>query len=386
MSNQQVTPFEAARQPETLQSLLRQESYQKRFQQVLGERAGQFIGSIMSIGATMPDVEPRSILASAAIAAALDLPIDKNLGFAWIIPYRKGDRKMAQFQIGYKGYIQLALRTSQYSRMNAQLINAEALGGFDSVGEPIIDWAKLDDSKPAIGYAFAFRLVNGFVKTEYWSKEKVEAHAKRYSQSFRGPYDSPWKSNFDAMGLKTVIANTLRHWGILSVEMQSAMKEDQGVRIDVDTDVMYPDNTDVISGPKFDADEKQLADAGLAPADPPAEQPKRTRQRRESPTPAPTEPPAQTSAPAAPQTSEAPVPTTQPANPLESEAYKQLRQCMTQSGITDAELINLCRTRGMMVGMEELAQLNDAVLLDLVDKWTMVAGQVRLERRKGQGK
>lgn len=393
MSNQ-VTPFQQAQQPETLQSLLRQDAYQKRFQQVLGDRAGQFIGSIISVGNTMPDVEPRSILASAAIAASLDLPIDKNLGFAWIIPYRKGDRKYAQFQIGYKGYIQLALRTAQYSRMNAQLVNAEALNGYDSVGEPVIDWTKLDDTKPAVGYVFAFRLVNGFTKTAYWSKEKVEAHAKRYSQSYRSGFDSPWKSNPDQMGLKTVIGNELRHWGILSVEMQSAMREDQGIHVDVDSEVLYPETGDEITGPKFDRtadpkeDTKQLAAAGLAPAEhPPTQTEKRKRARREpaaAPAPAPTPeastqstpPPAQTATP--PATPSAPV-----SGSLFSQSYNQLMGCMQQSGITGPEVIRLCKHRGLMTGQqEELLQLSDAVLEDLVNMWPSVASQIRLDRRR----
>ena len=404
MSNQ-VTPFEAARQPETLQSLLRQDAYRKRFEQVLSDRAPQFISSILSLGATMPDVEPRSILASAAIAASLNLPIDKNLGFAWIIPYRKGDRKLASYQMGYKGYIQLALRTSQYARMNAKTVNAEALNGYDNVGEPVIDWTKLDETKPVVGYVFAFRLVNGFTKTAFWTKSKVEAHAKRYSQSYRGGYDSPWKSDFDAMALKTVISNELRHWGILSVEMQSALVEDQGVHVDVDSEVIYPEPGDDISRPKFEttaepkAEEKELAAQGLAPAQAPEQPAKRGRpkktdvakQTQSSATPEspPTQPAPQPAAasPAAAGTAAQVESAPARADLFESDAYKQLRTCMTQSGITDAELILLCRQRGLMTEQHvELLQLSDAALTDLVDLWTTVAGQIRVERRKAQTK
>jgi len=264
---QTPNPFAVANQPETLQSLLRHDAYRKRFEQVLGERAPQFISSILSLGTTMPDVEPRSILAGAAIAASLDLPIDKNLGFAWIVPYKKGDRKLAQFQMGYRGYVQLALRTAAYERMNAKPINAEALNGYDSVGEPVIDWSKLDETKPEVGYVFAFQLVNGFVKCCYWPKTKVEAHAQRYSQSYRGGYESPWKTHFTQMALKTVIANELRHWGILSVQTQMAFREDQGMRKDIDVEVEFPEAADQVSGAKFDArEEKAEAAAGLAPA------------------------------------------------------------------------------------------------------------------------
>jgi len=227
--------------PVTLRSLISSPAYQARFKEVLGEKAQQFCTSIINVGNTMQDVEPNSIIQSAMIAAALDLPVDKNLGFAWIVPYKKGGEKYAQFQMGFKGYIQLGLRTGQYKRMNARAINAEAFGGYDEVGEPVIDWSKVDESKPVVGYVFAFSLVNGFAKVAYWPKSRVEEHAKRYSQSFRGGYESPWKTHFDEMALKTVIKNELARWGILSIQMQEAMSKDQAV-IDVEGKVTYVDN------------------------------------------------------------------------------------------------------------------------------------------------
>src|SRR5947207_812268 len=105
---------------ETLQSLVKQPAYSERFRQVLGDRAPQFVSSLLQIGNSLYDVEPRSILAAAMTAAALDLPINPNLGFAWIVPYKTGGVKVAQFQMGSKGFIQLALRTGQYRRMNAR--------------------------------------------------------------------------------------------------------------------------------------------------------------------------------------------------------------------------------------------------------------------------
>ncbi len=189
----------------------------------------------------MPDVEPKSIIGSAMIAACLDLPIEKSLGFAWIVPYKKGDQKLAQFQIGFRGYIQLAQRTGYYAGMNACPVNAEAFKGRDNLGEPIIDWDLLDETKPAVGYFFGFKMVNGFTKGTYWTKAKVEAHARKYSQAFRSSYDSPWKSHFDKMALKTVISNELSDWGIMSVQFQLARKADQGVTKDIDAEVEYID-------------------------------------------------------------------------------------------------------------------------------------------------
>lgn len=214
---------------QTLSDLLKTPAYAQRFREVLKDRSDQFISSVLSVGNTMPDVEPRSIIASAMNAAALNLPVNKNLGFAWIVPYKKGGVKVAQFQMGYKGFIQLALRTGTYERLNAKPINQEAFAGFDSVGEPIIHWEKIDETKPTIGYVVAWKLVNGFTKVCYWDKAKVEAHAQRYSESYKGGFDSPWKSDFDKMAMKTVIKNELSRWGILSIELERALKTDQAV-------------------------------------------------------------------------------------------------------------------------------------------------------------
>lgn len=235
---------------DTLDAILKRPAYAERFNQVLGERGPQFMSSILSIGRTMQDVDPKSLIASAMIAATLDLPIEKNLGFAWMVPYRAGGGvKMVQFQMGYKGYIQLAQRTGRYERMNARPVNKEALVGFDDVGEPKIDWDKLDETKPAVGYFFGFKLTNGFTKVCYWTKEKVEAHARKYSQAFRAGGDTPWKTEFDKMAMKTVIANELSDWGVLSVQWQHARKHDQGVVADIDAEVTYIDNSETAQIP-----------------------------------------------------------------------------------------------------------------------------------------
>ena len=226
--------------PVTLKSLLDKEGYRKRLQDMLGRRSEQFISSVISLGQQkgLKDCDPNSILAGAMIAATLDFPVDKNLGFAWLVPY-KG---VAQFQLGYKGFIQLGLRSGAYQRMNAMPINAEAWGGYDDVGEPRIKWDQFDDSKPVAGYVFAYRLTNGFTKVAYWTKAKVQAHAQRYSQAVKGDKkDSPWFTDFDAMALKTLIKHTLSHWGLLSVEMRVAIEHDQGAQKDVDAAVEYPD-------------------------------------------------------------------------------------------------------------------------------------------------
>jgi recombination protein RecT len=231
--------------PNTIESMLASPQIRQRFNEMLGQRAPQFISSIITVyrGFSSP-VDPASVIASAAIAATLDLPIEKNLGFAHIVPYAG----VAQFQMGAKGLTQLALRSNQYSGMNAVAINAECFGGYDNIGDPIIRWDLLDETKEAIGYVFAWRLTSGFSKTVYWPKAKVVAHAERFSQAYKKKKaDSPWMNNFDAMALKTVIANSLRRWGILSVQMQTAFKYDQAIIKNIDAEPQYED--DIPFGP-----------------------------------------------------------------------------------------------------------------------------------------
>lgn len=228
---------------EKLSVLLKSDAYANRFKQVLGERAPQFVSSLIAIGNSMPDVEPRSIIGAAMTAACLDLPIDKNLGFAWIVPYRDGEKKVASFQLGARGYVQLGLRSAQYERMNATAINREVFLGWDAVGEPKLDWDKYDPDQEIWGYFFGFVLVNGFTKTAVWTKEKVTAHARRYSQAFRSGAKI-WKDQFDGMALKTVVANTLRKWGPLSVQMQQAFQSDQTVIRDIDAPPEFIDVND----------------------------------------------------------------------------------------------------------------------------------------------
>ncbi len=232
------------KKPETLKDFLSLPAYKGRFEEILGKRAAQFMASITnyaSLSKQVAECEPRSVIASAFIAATLDLPIDKNLGFAWIVPYAG----KAQFQMGFRGYVQLALRSGQYQAFNARIINAEAFVGYDkAVGDPIIAWDKVDEDKPAVGYAVAWRLTNGFVKTAFWSVEKVTAHASRYSQAFKKKRnDSPWTTHFDKMALKTVIANELKAWGILSIELQTAIEHDQGSQEDIGSPVKHDDGT-----------------------------------------------------------------------------------------------------------------------------------------------
>src|SRR5690606_2449920 len=140
-----------------------------------------------------------------------------NLGYAWVVPY--GNR--AQFQLGYKGYVQLALRTGKYRAINAIPICEGELIKWNPLTEELVVDFEQRKSDAIIGYAGYFELVNGFRKSVYWTKEEIEAHRKRFSKS-----DFGWKNDYDAMALKTVIRNMLSKWGILSIEMQEAYVKD----------------------------------------------------------------------------------------------------------------------------------------------------------------
>ena len=226
------------REPRSVKDFLSLPAYKSRFEEVLGKRANQFMASVISASSspTLKNAEPRSVIAAAMVAATLDLPVNPTLGMAYIIAYG-GD---AQFQIGYKGIIQLALRSSQFKRLNAGPVNAEVFVKYDNVGEPVLDWSKFDPLAPPAGYFAGWELLNGFTKTVYWTGEQVEAHAKRFSKAYTKS-SSPWKTDFDAMATKTVLKAGLSKWGILSVEMQKAVSHDQGVQRDVDGPVEYVD-------------------------------------------------------------------------------------------------------------------------------------------------
>lgn len=233
-----ATQTPAIREPKTVKDFLSLPAYKSRFEEVLGKRANQFMASVVSASSSpaLRDAEPRSVIASAMVAATLDLPVNPTLGMAYIVAYGGA----AQFQIGYKGIIQLGLRSGQYKRLNAGPVNEGVFTGYDNMGEPILDWRKYDPTKPPVGYFAGWELINGFTKTVHWSKEMCEAHGKRFSKSFNSR-SSPWKTDFDAMATKTVIKAGMSKWGVLSVEMQRAVTHDLGTQRDLDAEVEYVD-------------------------------------------------------------------------------------------------------------------------------------------------
>jgi len=238
----------------TVKNLFGKDEVRNKFQEMLGKRAPSFITSVLQIVASnslLSKADPHSVYHSAAVAATLDLPLNNNLGFAYIVPYNqkfKDDqgnwqsKQVAQFQMGYKGFIQLAQRTGMYQTISAapifegQLIEENPLTGF------VFDFTKKKSEK-IIGYASYFRLLNGFEKTVYSTVQEVEAHAKRFSQTFKSGRGI-WVDDFQSMALKTVLKANLSKWAPLSVDIQKAITFDQAIVKDADTqEVEYVDNT-----------------------------------------------------------------------------------------------------------------------------------------------
>ena len=225
----------------SIKGLMDSPAVKKRFEEVLNKRAPQYMSSIVNLvnsDTNLKKCEPMSVIASCMVAATMDLPVDKNLGYAWVVPY--GNK--AQFQMGYKGYIQLALRTGQYKAINVTEIREGELISWNPLSEEVeIDFTQRKSDK-VIGYAGYFKLINGFEKTVYWSREDVEAHAKKFSKTYNFA-NSTWKTDFDAMAKKTVLRNLLSKWGILSIEMQNAYVADNNVVKNIEEGTVQVENS-----------------------------------------------------------------------------------------------------------------------------------------------
>lgn len=228
---------------------------------VLGERKGSFVNNLTALVAnntTLQACEPYTIMFAAMKATALNMPLDNSLGFAYVIPYKDNKRKvtLAQFQIGYKGYKQLALRTNQFAVIpNATDIReGELVSRSRLTGECVFRFIDDDEQRsklPIVGYCSYFRLLNGASSTYYMTKDEMEAHAKRYSQSYRSTNEyvrkmSPWTQDFNSMALKTVLKLNLSKNAPLSIEILDAINADQSVMMKSETDYEYVDNSESI--------------------------------------------------------------------------------------------------------------------------------------------
>lgn len=226
---------------------------------VVGGKEGQkFIASIVSAVNTNPALQEctnQSILSGALLGQSLKLSPSPQLGHYYLVPFNdRNAGKVAQFQLGYKGYIQLAIRSGQYKKLNVMAIKQGELEFFDPLNEDIQinlmvdDWDAREQAE-TIGYYAFFELTNGFRKAIYWSKKQMEAHALKYSPGYKAKKGYTfWEKNFDGMAYKTMLRQLISKWGIMSIDLQKAFEGDMGV-INEDGSTTYVENDDVIDMP-----------------------------------------------------------------------------------------------------------------------------------------
>jgi recombination protein RecT len=215
----------AERKPQSpanmMKGVLSTGSVRQLFENVLQKNAEGFISGVIDLYASdtyLQKCDPAKVAMEALKAATLKLPINKQLGFAYVVPYKD----VPQFQIGYKGYIQLAMRTAAYRHINADLVYESELKTANKLtGEIDLSGERTGDK--VVGYFAYIETLNGFSKTIYMTVEAVTAWAKRYSKSFSYG-NSAWSTNFDEMALKTCLRRLISKWGIMSVEMVSAFE------------------------------------------------------------------------------------------------------------------------------------------------------------------
>lgn len=215
---------------------------QEYLNKVLGSEKNSFVNNIVSLVSNAPMLqkcEPSGVMYAALKATALKLPLDPNLGFAYVIPY--GGK--AQFQMGWKGFVQLALRTNLYRTINVRDVRFGEIQDEDFVsGEmrfkalPSIERM----NAPIVGYLAYFELVNGFRKMSYWTVEEITAHAQKFSKTY-AKGDSVWRTDFNGMAKKTVLKLLIGKFGPMSVDMQAALRDDQAV-VDGNGAESYADN------------------------------------------------------------------------------------------------------------------------------------------------
>lgn len=210
-----------------MKALVNTTAVQDMLKQSLKENAGTFTASVIDLygsDKTLQSCPPTEVLQQALRAVALKLPINKQLGFSWIVPRRTKGVWHPVFQIGYKGLIQLAMRSGAYRYINAGVVYEGEFKGYDKI-RGVADLSGEKKSDEIVGFFAYIETLNGFAKCEFWTKNKLIAHASRYSDSYKKEADI-WRDNFPEMGRKTVLAYLLSHYGLLSVETMTAIVQD----------------------------------------------------------------------------------------------------------------------------------------------------------------
>lgn len=222
-------------------AVINSDGYKRMINNTLGNptKAARFVTAITSAVSTNPalaECDASTIVSAGLLGEGLNLSPSPQLGQYYLVPFndRKNDRKVAQFQLGYKGYIQLAIRSGQYKKLNVLPIKDGELLSFDPLEEEIkvqlIEDEEARENAATIGYYAMFEYTNGFRKALYWSRRKMESHAEKYSMGYKAHKGYTfWEKDFDAMACKTLLRQIISKWGIMSIEMQKALESDMGV-------------------------------------------------------------------------------------------------------------------------------------------------------------
>lgn len=215
--------------------------YQKLINSTIKDpnKAQRFVTAITSAVAVNPllqDCDPATILSGALLGESLGLSPSPQLGQYYLVPFNNTKKgcKDAQFQLGYKGYIQLALRSGYYKRLNVFSVKAGELKAWNPITEELeiemIEDDEVREKTASVGYVATFTYVNGFTKTIYWSRPKMEAHALRYSKGYAAKKNyTMWEKDFDAMAYKTMLRQLISKWGVMSIDLQTAFEQDKVV-------------------------------------------------------------------------------------------------------------------------------------------------------------
>ena len=236
----------AQKEAKTVKGMLETPAFKKRFEEMLGKKAAGFISSIIAVTNSsnyLMKADPATVIGAAAQAAMLDLPINQSLGFAYIVPYKGA----AQFQLGYKGYIQLAQRSNQYVDIGSNTVYEGELEYENRLLNKFKFGERVSDK--VIGYLAYFKLTNGFEKMLFMTLDEMQAHAKKHAQNYKGGTDKWGIADFNVMAEKTVLKRLLSKYGPLSIEsvqMSQALANDGGVismNNDGDFDVNFSGET-----------------------------------------------------------------------------------------------------------------------------------------------
>ena len=255
--------------------MIQSEGYKNLINNTLRDpkKAANFVTAVtsaVSVNPSLQECDPGTILSSALLGESLNLSPSPQLGMYYIVPYkdRKSGRTVGSFQIGYRGYIQLAIRSGYYKKINVLAIKEGELVKYDPINDDIIvnliDDEDVRDAAPTMGYYAGLEYMNGFKKILYWSKTKMINHADRYSKAFnKATYQrlmngqiskddysvsSYWYKDFDGMAMKTMLRQLISKWGIMSTELQTAYHYDEGTPVMSGSefvDVDYVDNDGV---------------------------------------------------------------------------------------------------------------------------------------------